>query len=123
MINKEGPTAWHEKANPRPNEPGVRRDPFWDNRALPGLSPGDFSSPHLRSKRFKGCLSSPFPPTIGHKRCGAQDENLWLNRYRIGSKTRCVTGDLNARSWTGLSRGTRSNCPHCRARGSAGREN
>ena len=70
MINKEGPTAWHEKANPRPNEPGVRRDPFWDNRALPGLSPGDVSSPHLRSKRFKGCLSSAFPPTIGHKRCG-----------------------------------------------------
>jgi hypothetical protein len=58
MINKEGPTAWHEKANPRPNEPGVRRDPFWDNRALPGLSPGDFSSPYLLYKRLTGIGSA-----------------------------------------------------------------
>jgi hypothetical protein len=32
---KEGQKARREKANPRPNEPGVRRDPFWDNRASP----------------------------------------------------------------------------------------
>jgi hypothetical protein len=46
------------KGEPPANEPGVRRDPFWDNRALPGLSPGDFSSPYLVYKRLTGMGSA-----------------------------------------------------------------